>query len=186
MTVDRWKAFSFSILLMEEKMVEIYQIKSEEARIHVRELFGEYLIWANKRLNEEYGIDFDVEAMLEQDMLDLNKFLPPQGCLLLAKIDNNVAGLACMRMIRDDIAEVKRMYVRSKFRKKGIGRSLLDQVLIEASLSGFPRVRLDSARFMKAAHSLYRSVGFEEIDPYIESEIPEEYQANWVFMEKWL
>lgn len=39
---------------------------------------------------------------------------------------------------------------------------------------------------MKAAHTLYRSVGFEEIDPYVESEIPEEYQSNWTFMEKWL
>jgi ribosomal protein S18 acetylase RimI-like enzyme len=167
-------------------MVEIYQIETKEDRLHVRELFGEYLQWANQRLNEEYGINFEVEALLEQDMLELEKFLPPQGRLLLAKTANNIAGLACMRKISDDIAEIKRMYVRPEFRKMGIGRMLLDQILADANRIGYPRVRLDSARFMKAAHSLYHSAGFEEIDPYMESEIPQEYQANWVFMEKWL
>jgi hypothetical protein len=49
---------------------------------------------------------------------------------------------------------------------------------------GYPRIRLDSARFMKAAHSLYRSAGFQEIDPYPESEIPAKFQEHWVFMEK--
>jgi hypothetical protein len=39
---------------------------------------------------------------------------------------------------------------------------------------------------MKAAHSLYRSAGFQEIDPYMESEIPPEFQRHWVFMEKQL
>jgi hypothetical protein len=29
-------------------------------------------------------------------------------------------------------------------------------------------------------------VGFREIDPYPESEIPPEYQQHWIFMEKQL
>ena len=45
---------------------------------------------------------------------------------------------------------------------------------------------LDSARFMHAAHALYRSSGFQEIAPYPESEIPEEFRPNWIFMEKLL
>jgi len=38
-------------------------------------------------------------------------------------------------------------------------------------------------RFMAAAHSLYRSVGFQEIEQYPESEIPEEFRQHWIFME---
>lgn len=167
-------------------MVEIHQVESEEDKLHVRELFWEYLQWAKVRLEEEYGINFDVEPLVEQDMLDLEKFLPPKGRLLLAKQADQVAGLACMKEIREDIAEIKRMYVRREFRKQGIGRKLVEVLLTEARQMGYPRVRLDSARFMKAAHALYRSVGFEEINPYRESEIPAEYQHNWIFMEIWL
>jgi hypothetical protein len=35
-------------------------------------------------------------------------------------------------------------------------------------------------------HALYRSSGFVDIGPYAESEIPDEYKAYWVFMEKTL
>lgn len=37
---------------------------------------------------------------------------------------------------------------------------------------------------MEAAHALYRSNGFYEIDPYPESENPEEFQTHWIFMER--
>jgi len=52
-----------------------------------------------------------------------------------------------------------------------------------ARLAGYERVRLDSSQFMAAAHRLYRSTGFDEIGPYPESEIPDEYKSHWVFME---
>lgn len=76
------------------------------------------------------------------------------------------------------------MYVRKEYRGSGIGRTLLGKLIEKAKEIGYPRIRLDSARFMHAAHSLYRSSGFYEIDPYPESEIPGEFQSNWVFMEK--
>jgi len=91
-----------------------------------------------------------------------------------------------MRRIRKDIGEVKRMYVRPEFRRRGIGRALLEGLIAEAQEIGYSTVRLDSTRFMEAAHSLYRSLGFHEIEPYMESEIPPEFQQNWVFMEKQL
>jgi GNAT superfamily N-acetyltransferase len=82
-----------------------------------------------------------------------------------------------------DIAEIKRMYVRPQFRGRGIGRALLQRLLVEAKEIGYPAVRLDSARFMQEAHALYRSSGFDEVEPYPESEIPTEFQEHWVFME---
>jgi GNAT superfamily N-acetyltransferase len=150
---------------------------------HVRELFLEYLQWANKGLNAEYGIDFDVISMVEEDMAHLEIFSPPDGRLLLAMEGKNAAGLICMRRIRADIGEIKRMYVRQEFRGRGIGRRLVDTLIQEARTIGYPRVRLDSTRFMAEAHSLYRSAGFVEIEEYPESEIPDEYRAHWVFME---
>jgi GNAT superfamily N-acetyltransferase len=164
-------------------MLRIYQIETDEDRVHVRDLFLEYLQWANARVNEEFGINFDIASMVEQNMLQLDKFLPPYGRLLLGEYEGQVVGLACMRRIREDIGEIKRMYVQPAFRGKGIGRALIEDLIAEAREIGYPRIRLDSTRFMKEAHSLYRSVGFQEIEPYPESEIPEEFQQHWVFME---
>jgi GNAT superfamily N-acetyltransferase len=167
-------------------MTSIHQAETDEDRALIRELFWEYLEWANTRLNEEYGINFDIKSMLEQDMAKLEVFLPPYGRLLLAIEGARAAGIACMRRIRKDMGEIKRMYVRPEFRRRGIGRALLEALISEAQEIGYPTVRLDSTRFMEAAHSLYRSVGFHEIEPYTESEIPPEFQQNWIFMEKHL
>lgn len=164
-------------------MLRIRQVETDRDRDHFRELSWEYLQWANVRINEEYGVSVDIQSMLDQTMLEIEKFLPPYGRLLLGEYEGQVVSLACMRRIREDIGEIKRMYVRPAFRRKGIGRALLQTLIAEARESGYPRIWLDSTRFMVQAHSLYRSVGFQEIEPYPESEIPEEVRHHWFFME---
>jgi ribosomal protein S18 acetylase RimI-like enzyme len=75
------------------------------------------------------------------------------------------------------------MWVDPLYRRRGIGHALLDELLATARSTGLKGVQLDSPEFMTDAHRLYRSRGFERIDPYPESEIPEEYRAHWIFME---
>lgn len=164
-------------------MLEIYQFQSERDQSQVREMFWEYLQWANAHLKQEYEIDLDIETLQEQSMRELDKFAPPAGRLLLAEQEGQLAGLACLRKIKPGVGEIKRMYVRPAFRRKGIGRKLAQRLISEARAIGYASVRLDSTRFMTAAHALYRSLGFREIEPYPESEIPPEFQTHWVFME---
>jgi GNAT superfamily N-acetyltransferase len=165
-------------------MAHIHQAQSKDDQLQVRKLFCEYLQWANGRLYEEFGVNFDIESILERDMAQLEIFLPPQGRLLLATEESQAIGIACLKRIREDIGEIKRMYVRPEFQGKGIGRVLLESLVAEAKQIGYATIRLDSARFMKSAHSLYRSAGFQVIEPYPESEIPPQFQKHWVFMEK--
>lgn len=167
-------------------MVRIHQALSATDKSQVRKLFWEYLQWANQRVNEEFGVNFDIEVMLEEDMASLEMYFPPDGRVLLAIRESQPAGIACLKRLREGVGEVKRMYVRPEFRGEGIGRSLLEAILNEARQIGYRTVRLDSARFMQAAHALYRSAGFREIEPYPESEIPPDFRANWIFMEKQL
>jgi GNAT superfamily N-acetyltransferase len=75
------------------------------------------------------------------------------------------------------------MYVRPEARQRGLGRALLNRLVEEAGQIGYERLRLDSARFMKAAHQLYGTIGFREIEAYPGSEIPQEFQTHWIFME---
>ncbi len=88
-----------------------------------------------------------------------------------------------MEKIAEDTGGIKRMFVRQAFRRKGIGRALLASIIDQVRKIGYSRVRLDSARYMKEAQTLYRSVGFKDIEPFAESEIPREFHTHWVFME---
>lgn len=165
-------------------MLRIYQAQTDGDRSRVRELFLEYLEWLYTIVFEEYGVSIEAKAVLESDMANLQSFDPPDGRLLLATEGSRLAGIGCLRRIRDDTGEIKRMYVRPEFRGKGIGRALLEELLAQAQVAGYKKVYLDSGHFMKAAHSLYRSAGFHEIEPYPESEIPVRFQATSIFMEK--
>ena len=165
-------------------MIQITVANPEEHAQPIRELFWEYLQWANSKVEENFGVSFDIAAMLEEDMHTLNKFMPPKGRLLLGYVEDQSMGIACLKELSNSIGEIKRMYVRPQARKIGLGRRLLSQLLEESHQIGYERVRLDSARFMTEAHQLYRTSGFREIEAYEGSEIPKEFQSHWIFMER--
>ena len=165
-------------------MIQIVRANIAQHTQPIRELFWEYLQWANAKVEESFGVSFDIATMLEDDMNTLDKFMPPKGRLLLGYMEDQAMGIACLKSLTDGIGEVKRMYVRREARNQGLGRALLNQLLDEARQIGYERVRLDSARFMTEAHQLYRASGFREIEAYEGSEIPKEFQKNWIFMER--
>lgn len=165
-------------------MIEIHLVDSEQFHQSIREIFWEYLQWVNERVGQEYGVSFDIAAILNQDMAGIGKFMPPAGRLLLGTVDHHLAGIACLKSLLDNCGEIKRMYVRPPYRRLGLGRAMVERLLAEAAQIGYHRIRLDSARFMLDAHRLYRTLGFQEIAPYEGSEIPLDFQRNWVFMQK--
>jgi GNAT superfamily N-acetyltransferase len=165
-------------------MIEICSVDGDQYTPTIRAIFWEFLQWANERIGVEYGISFDIAAILEGDMQALRKFMPPSGRLLLGLVDHQLAGIVCLERLREGCGVIKRMYVRPAYRRIGLGRALLARLLSEAVQIGYQRIYLDSAGFMTDAHHLYRSSGFVEIEPYAGSDIPAEYQRHWVFMQK--
>jgi len=148
-----------------------------------RQILWEYLQWANSMTQSEFGVSFDIESMIEDDISNTNKFFPPDGRIVLALHDGQFAGVACLKKSGEQVCEIKRLYVRPAFRGKAIGRELIADLVEYARDIGYVRIVLDSAAFMKSAHSLYRSLGFINIPPYAESEIPPKFHSYWVFME---
>jgi len=63
----------------------------------VKDLFWEYLTWANDMNEREFGLRLDITKMLEEDMADLGKFMPPNGRLLLARNNGFTAGCICLK-----------------------------------------------------------------------------------------
>jgi GNAT superfamily N-acetyltransferase len=128
-------------------------------------LAREYGAWAVGVAKSEYGIDAEAES--EQGLsTSIDELLQPRGRLYLAEIDGIPVGLGGLKPVSEEIAEIKRMYVRPSARGRGVGRKLLERLLDDAHVLGFRLVRLESAAFMREAHALYRSFGFDSVAPY--------------------
>ena len=112
-------------------MVKIIISNKDFHAAEIRELFWEYLQWANAKVNEKFGVNFGIENMLETDMLQLDKFMPPEGRLLLCYVNERLAGIACLKYLAPSIGEIKRMYVRPGDRKRGLGRALFNHIFPE-------------------------------------------------------
>ncbi len=99
-------------------------------------------------------------------------YAPPNGRLLLASIGGETAGCVALHKLESDICEMKRLYLRPKFRGHGLGLALVERVLSEARSIGYRRMRLDTVEpAMKDAVAMYRRFGFREIPPYRENPI---------------
>ena len=61
--------------------------------------------------------------------------------------------------------ELRKMYLHSSFRGKGLGRLLLEHALKRAKELGFSRVTLETASVLKEAIALYQSYGFRSYAP---------------------
>ena len=69
--------------------------------------------------------------------------------------------------------EMKRMYVRPKFRGKKLGEALLKALIQESRDAGYAELIADTIPdAMPAALAMYEKAGFEQISPYSE-ETPE-------------
>lgn len=139
-----------------------------ESPLHIaqaRELFLEYA--------ESLGFSLCFQSF-DQELAGLpGDYAPPNGCLLLAEVEGQLAGCVALHRLDNNICEMKRLYLRPQFRGKGGGRALADAILAEARSIGYERIRLDTVEpVMKDAVAMYRGIGFREIAPYYENPMP--------------
>jgi putative acetyltransferase len=149
----------------EFSLTEILRARSPDDIEHARQLFKEYAAWLE--------IDLCFQNF-EKELAELpGEYSPPTGRLFLASKDTGIAGCVALRKIGEGICEIKRLFVRSEFRGQGLGRQLAKAIIQEAKQIGYERMRLDTLPpKMNDAIALYRSLGFEEIEPYYNNPVP--------------
>lgn len=139
-------------------MLEFVQAKSKKEIEHIRKLFLEYA----------QSLDFNLCFQdFEEELKELpGEYAPPEGSLILAVYESNVAGCVALRKLSEGVCEMKRLYVRPAYRGKGLGKKLAVKIIEEGRRIGYNKMRLDTVPSMKEAIELYRFLGFKEIKPY--------------------
>lgn len=147
-----------------KKVLKIVSADSDEYLEHIRELFKEY--------TASLGFDLSFQNF-DKEFAELpGKYAALDGRLLLAIFDEKIAGCVALRKYERDICEMKRLYVRPEFRRKGISTALSIEVINAAREIGYSAIRLDTVPWMKEAIALYHSIGFKDIAPYRYNPIP--------------
>ena len=88
---------------------------------------------------------------------------------LLARVDDEPAGIGGVRDLDPEVAEVKSMFVSRSRRGFGVGRKLLTELETIARQHGCRAVRLDTSDYLTPAIDLYRSAGYTEVPAYNEN-----------------
>jgi ribosomal protein S18 acetylase RimI-like enzyme len=127
-------------------------------------------------LFEEYAAGLEISLCFQnfdQELAGLpGDYAPPEGRLLLAIANDQIAGCIALRKIGEDTCELKRLYLRSAFRGRGLGREMAEAIIEGARQIGYQRMRLDTLPGrMDRAIGIYRSLGFREIPPYCENPV---------------
>ena len=138
------------------------------------------LMEATRGLFNEYaqalGIDLCFQGFDEELAALPGDYAAPQGGLLLAFVDGDLAGCGAFRPLPDadyaNACEMKRLYVRRAFRRFGLGRLLAQALIDRATQAGYSAMLLDTLDDMEAARGLYQTLGFVEVPPYYFNPLP--------------
>ncbi len=128
----------------------------------IRNMFAEY----SETLNENLCFQkFDDE--LENP---LKKYGGPKGCLLLAYWKGEAAGCIALQPLEmEGVCEMKRLFVRSDYRKLGIADELIKILMTEAKKKGYKKMVLDTLERLLPALNLYRKHGFVNTSAYYDN-----------------
>jgi putative acetyltransferase len=123
-----------------------------------------------QRLVREYAASLDVDLSFQNFDRELQHFTTeyaaPQGAFILAEDAGQYVACIGVRQFSDDVGEIKRLYVVPAARGRGLGRRLVERVIVAAREIGYRSLLLDTLPFMKEAQTLYLALGFKPTTPY--------------------
>jgi GNAT superfamily N-acetyltransferase len=136
--------------------LEIYAVRADRtpARELIEEMIGELAV--------HYGrIDTPGAPSATPE-----EMWAPRGTFLVISREGRALAGGGVKPLGDDLAEIKRMYVRPGARGRGMARRLLGELEEAARELGYERARLDTGPRQPHAEALYRSAGYVEIADY--------------------
>ncbi len=115
---------------------------------------------------KEYNLKPD-PAVTDVDIKDIEHSYFEQGGTfhVFEEKDGSIIGAYGLYPLDRQTCELRKMYLHSSYRGKGLGKLLLEDALSKARQIGFKKMTLETASVLKEAISLYKSYGFVEYEP---------------------
>jgi GNAT superfamily N-acetyltransferase len=98
--------------------------------------------------------------------LSVERLLAQGVAFFVLREDGIPAGCGGIKLFDADYGELKRMFVRPKFRGLGYGKLMLDHLADYARANGIDVLRLETGIRQAAAIRLYEQAGFQRIPPF--------------------
>lgn len=115
----------------------------------------------------------ELEAHLEQlypresrHGLSVEQLIAEDVAFFLLRRDGTPASCGGIKLFGADYGEVKRMYVRPRFRGLGLGKMMLQHLAEYARARGVGLLRLETGIHQREAIGLYERMGFRRIPPF--------------------
>ena len=134
----------------------------------------QYIIEIVKEHYADFGDNFNLQKF-DSDLKDIEQsYFATNGYFLVAQSEDEIIGMIAIKPINDKVAEIKRFYVRKKFRRQGIGKQLLKTCLDYAKKQGFQKIILWTDIRYKEAQAFYLKNGFEAVDKrtFFDADVP--------------
>jgi putative acetyltransferase len=127
----------------------------------VRALLGRHLAYARAHTNPEEVYALDVEGLVD-----------PAVSFFSYRVDGELLGVAALKRINAEHAEIKSMHTVERARRRGIGRGLVDHLIAVAREQGYRRLSLETGAgpAFASARSLYKAARFHRCEPFADYE----------------
>ena len=84
----------------------------------------------------------------------------------VTRCDEAAAGCGGIELFGKEYGEIKRMYVRPRYRGLGLAKLMLDHLTSYAQKHNIYLLRLETGIYQKEAIALYEGTGFLQISPF--------------------
>ena len=102
-----------------------------------------------------------IERSLTEEVSRIQDYYAERaGSFWVALCRNEIVGMFGLERYGEGAAELRRMYVKPSWQRRGIARRLIDCAEEQSRLAGYDRLELSPSELQAAALSLYRSSGY--------------------------
>jgi putative acetyltransferase len=92
--------------------------------------------------------------------------LGPRGAFVMGRVGGNPVACGAIRPLEQDVAELKRVFVKVGFRGRGYSRVIVNELERQARVRAYKVMRLETGIRQPEAISLYESMGYHQIPKY--------------------
>ena len=117
-------------------------------------------------LSNEFNREFMEKFGKAQEKYQKYNLLDNIKDVIICYIDDKPIGCVSIRFYYNDVYELKRMFIKSKYRGLGISKIMLAMIENRAKEKGINKIILETGAHLEQAVQLYKKSGYQKIVNY--------------------